>query len=163
MLAVINYYRARWRIEEFFKALKTGCSIEKRQLESYKALTIALAISLPIAYRLLLLRSIARDEPDAPATAVLSPLQIEVLNASLREKNRLGSNPTARQALLAVAALGGFQKHNREPGWQTIGRGYEKLIERVVAYRDGWNAARRAPAPSVSSAPVEGPKRSVES
>lgn len=163
VLAVINYYRARWRIEEFFKALKSGCSLEKRQLVSYKALTIALAISLPIAWRLLLLRSIARDEPDAPATAVLSPLQIDVLNASLREKNRLGNNPTARQALLAVAALGGFQKHNGEPGWQIIGRGYEKLIQRVLAYRQGWDAAQRAAAPSVSRAPVERPKRCVES
>lgn len=146
VLAAIRHYRGRWRIEEYFKAIKTGCAFEKRQLCSFGALSVALAISLPIAWRLLLLRSIARDEPGAPATAVLSPLQIEVLNASLtKEKNRLRGQPTARQALLAVAALGGHQKHNGEPGWQIIGRGYEKLLERELAYRQGWNAAQRAP------------------
>ena len=31
---VVDAYRARWVIEEFFKALKTGCALEKRQLES---------------------------------------------------------------------------------------------------------------------------------
>jgi hypothetical protein len=28
--AVVDAYRARWTIEEFFKALKTGCQFEKR-------------------------------------------------------------------------------------------------------------------------------------
>ncbi len=31
LLAIVDIYRARWIIEEFFKALKTGCSPEKRQ------------------------------------------------------------------------------------------------------------------------------------
>lgn len=31
ILAVVDAYRARWLIEELFKALKTGCSFEKRQ------------------------------------------------------------------------------------------------------------------------------------
>src|SRR5258708_23898155 len=34
VMAVIEYYRARWLIEEFFKALKTGCAVAKRQHES---------------------------------------------------------------------------------------------------------------------------------
>jgi hypothetical protein len=33
--SVVDAYRARWVVEEFFKALKTGCQIEKRQMESY--------------------------------------------------------------------------------------------------------------------------------
>jgi hypothetical protein len=47
--AIVDAYRARWVIEELFKALKTGCQIEKRQLESYEALRNALALFLPIA------------------------------------------------------------------------------------------------------------------
>jgi hypothetical protein len=30
--AVVDHYRGRWTVEEFFKALKTGCAIETRQL-----------------------------------------------------------------------------------------------------------------------------------
>lgn len=43
----MDAYRARWVIEEFFKALKTGCNFERRQLESFQSLRIALAIFLP--------------------------------------------------------------------------------------------------------------------
>jgi hypothetical protein len=31
---IVDIYRRRWVIEDFFKALKTGCSLEKRQIES---------------------------------------------------------------------------------------------------------------------------------
>jgi DDE family transposase len=37
LLTIVDQYRSRWVIEEFFKALKTGCAFEKRQLESYRA------------------------------------------------------------------------------------------------------------------------------
>ena len=30
----MNIYRTRWTIEEFFKALKTGCLYEQREFES---------------------------------------------------------------------------------------------------------------------------------
>src|SRR5690606_4077599 len=56
---VVNYYRSRWLIEEYFKALKTGCLFEKRQLESRGTLMVALAVFLPIAWKMLLSRSVA--------------------------------------------------------------------------------------------------------
>ena len=37
---IIDSYRARWVVEEYFKALKTGCAYEARQLESYDALLL---------------------------------------------------------------------------------------------------------------------------
>jgi len=33
-LEIVEYYEARWVIEEFHKALKTGCNIERRQLKT---------------------------------------------------------------------------------------------------------------------------------
>jgi hypothetical protein len=38
---VLDFYRARWLIEEFHKALKTGCMFEKRQLESFESIDSA--------------------------------------------------------------------------------------------------------------------------
>jgi hypothetical protein len=64
---IVDAYRSRWTIEEFFKALKTGCAFEKRQLASYDALLKALAIFAPIAYELLRLRSAARQTATVPA------------------------------------------------------------------------------------------------
>lgn len=133
--AVIEIYVTRWLIEEFFKALKTGCAFEKRQLESYDALTAALGIFLPIAWHLLLLRQQARNAPDEPAQRVLSPVQIDVLRA--RVPNLVPAAPTAVDVLRAIAYLGGhFIK--RPPGWLVLGRGLQKLLDLEA----GWRLAR---------------------
>jgi hypothetical protein len=134
---IVDSYRARWTIEEFFKALKTGCAYEKRQLESKKALLNALAVFIPIAWRMLLLRTVARSEPLAPARFALTESQIQVLAATA--KRELPSQPTVQQALLAVAALGGHISNNGQPGWHVIARGFQKLI----FLEQGWLAAHR--------------------
>jgi len=123
---VIDCYRRRWLIEEYFKAIKTGCAYEKRQLESSHTLLNALALFVPIAWRLLTLRYLARETPDDDATAVLSERQIQILRA--RDKVPLGRRPTVTALLMAVAAEGGHLKNNGDPGWQVLGRGYEKLL-----------------------------------
>lgn len=134
--AVVDAYRARWTIEEFFKALKTGCAYEERQLETRARLENALAFLSPIAVGLLRTRNAARDQPDRPALEVLTPTQFEVLRAIARKP--LAADASAHDALLAIAALGGHLKRNGWPGWQTLYRGYETL--RVASV--GWVAAR---------------------
>jgi hypothetical protein len=124
--AVIDGYRARWVIEEYFRALKQGCAYEKRQLESRHALLNALAVFVPIAWQLLALRQLSRDAPELPADRVLSPLKITLLQRHPDVK--LASAPTIRQAMLAIASLGGHIKNNGDPGWIVLGRGYEDLL-----------------------------------
>jgi hypothetical protein len=130
----IDAYCARWAIEEFFKAIKTGCQYERRQLESCRALLNALAVFSVIAWRLLLLRHTARTAPDAPANAVLTTQQIRVLGrlSAMKGPNvpkvDLPANPSAEDALRAVAQLGGHLRSNGPPGWQVLGRGYDSLL-----------------------------------
>jgi hypothetical protein len=135
---VVDKYRARWTIEEFNAALKTGCAYEEREFESRDALLTMLAMSLPIACELLWLRSRARTDPSLPATDVLTPLQIQVLRAL--GKRKLPLHPTAHDALLSVAGLGGHLKRNGPPGWVVLYRGMQKL----KAYEAGWAAAQQA-------------------
>lgn len=137
VLQIVDWYRTRWMIEEFFKALKTGCAYEKRQLESLATLLVALALLAPIAWQLLLLRHLARDAPDDAATVVLSRRQIQVLQAAPAGA-RLRKAPTIRDALLAVARLGGHLRQNGEPGWLVLGRGMQKLLWMET----GWAAAQ---------------------
>jgi hypothetical protein len=66
---------------------------------------------------------------------VLTPTQLQVLRRRYRKP--LPAEPTARDVLLAVAAIGGHLKRNGEPGWQTLGAGYEKLLTLV----EGWELA----------------------
>lgn len=136
LLAIVDYYRARWIIEEYFKAIKSGCHFEQRQLQDYQALINLLATLVPVAYRMLLLRSEARRTPDAPAIGLLSPDHMDVLRA--RGRIRLSESPTVREVYLAVAALGGHIKYNGDPGWSTLGYGLEKL----ETLTEGWLAAK---------------------
>lgn len=134
----VDCYRARWTIEEFFKALKTGCQFERRQLESAHALLNALAVLAPVAWRLLLLRHLGRSKTRAPADAALTDKQLEVLRAV--SKKPIGRRPTARDAMLAVAALGGHIKNNGDPGWLVMGRGMHDLLLLEL----GWRAREQA-------------------
>jgi hypothetical protein len=137
LLAVVDHYRSRWVIEEFFKALKTGCGIEKRQLESYHGLSLALAVFIPVAWRLLLLRSISRKIPNAPARTVASDIQLQLL----RHRFKLDAIPrTTEAAAYAVAKLGGHLRRNGPPGWRSLGQGLEALL----LMEAGWKAAMDA-------------------
>jgi IS4 transposase len=135
-LKIVDYYRARWVIEEYFKAIKTGCDFETRQLQDYEGLVNLLAIFVPIAYHLLLIRSEARRDPDQPALSVISEEKLDVLRALGRRP--LPDAPTTRDVYLAIAALGGHIKYAPDPGWRTLARGYEKL----EVLTQGWRAAK---------------------
>lgn len=134
---IVDAYRARWVIEELFKALKTGCAYERAQLETFDALLNLLALQLPIAAQLLALRSLATSSQSSLASGVLSNLQLTVLRAMTRQRLKLPENPTAEQALHAIAALGGHLKNNGPPGWQVLSRGFQDLVR----YTDAWFAA----------------------
>jgi Transposase DNA-binding/Transposase DDE domain len=136
----VDCYRGRWTIEEYFKALKTGCQYERRQLESAHSLLNALAILAPVAWRLLLLRHLARTDERAPATSALTPKQLQVLRAVA--KKPLGRNPSARDAMLAIAGLGGHLKSNGDPGWLVLGRGMHDLLLLELGWRAREDAER---------------------
>jgi len=133
--AVIDWYRRRWKIEEYFKALKTGCAFERRQLQTRAGLVNTLALLAPIAWQLLTLRDQGRKAPTTPARTVLSKQQIQVLSGL--SKRPLPRKPSVEQALLAIAAQGGHLKRNGPPGWQTLGRGLEKLWWAEMGYQLG--------------------------
>jgi hypothetical protein len=136
-LAIVDYYRARWIIEEYFKAIKTGCDFESRQLQDYESLVNLLATFAPIAYRMLLIRSEARRVPDESALTVLTEDHLTVLRAKGRTK--LSESPTVRELYLAIAVLGGHIKYSKkDPGWLTLARGLEKL----ETLTEGWLLAK---------------------
>ncbi len=134
ILRIVDYYRARWLVEEFFKSLKSGCSFQRRQLDSRRTVENALALMIPMAWTLLVLRQRSRLSPAEPSP--LSAQQLAVLRAFSRKP--LGDT-SARTVMLAVARLGGHLKSNGDPGWQVVGRGFAKLL----AYELGWEAARQ--------------------
>lgn len=63
MWEVVDYYRARWTIEEYFKAIKAGCAYKELQHRSDKTLLCALSATSVVAHHLLTLRHFGRHAP----------------------------------------------------------------------------------------------------
>lgn len=125
---VIEYYEARWLVEEYHKALKTGCRVEARQLATAGRLEAMVGLMSVSAVRLLQLKSLARSSPDVPAQRVVPRIWLQMLKGA-RKGLRKVHDLTVRQFYREVAKLGGFlgRKGDGEPGWLTIWRGWEKL------------------------------------
>jgi Transposase Tn5 dimerisation domain/Transposase DDE domain len=126
-IEIVNYYEKRWIIEEFHKALKTGCRIEDRQLETGDRLAPLIGLMSVQAVRLVQLKTVARAEPDRPAEQIVPERYIELLERC--RKLAPGTLVTVRDFFRTLAKLGGFlgRKGDGEPGWLTIWRGWEKL------------------------------------
>lgn len=123
---VVDIYRTRWVIEEYFKVIKTGTAYEKRQLTTAHGLLNILAVTAVVAGDVLLLRSLERHRPDMPATHILPVGLIHFLR-QLHPAFFVSEVTTVQEALRAVAAEGGHLKHNGPPGWLVLYRGYADI------------------------------------
>lgn len=125
---VIEYYENRWLIEEYHKCLKTGCGVEEHALRTADRLEAVTAITSVVATRILSLKMDARNAPDTPANKRVPTLWLTALKA-LRPK-LANKSLTVYDFFREVAKLGGFlgRKSDGEPGWQTVWRGFNKLL-----------------------------------
>jgi hypothetical protein len=141
IIDVLNIYKLRWRIEDFHLTLKSGCRAEALELETADRLTKAVMLYSMIAVRIVALRDLARQEPDAPCTTILSDDAWRALYAKFEKKAADSDTPvpTVRQAILWIGRLGGHLNRKRDgmPGVRTLWRGWRDLTILVAGYRLG--------------------------
>lgn len=125
-LARGEWYALRWLIEEYHKCLKSGCGVEARQMETAQRLAACIALLAVVAVRLLQLKHTARQAPQRAAVECVSADHVRVLAAY---RGRAVETFTAYEFWREVAKLGGFlaRRHDGEPGWQTLWRGWRDL------------------------------------
>jgi hypothetical protein len=147
----IEWYKRRWIIETFHKVLKSGCHVEKTQLETAERIQRYLALFLAIGYRILWITHISRVCPDAPCTVVLAPHEWKALYAKIHRSTALPDVlPTARQVVRWIGALGGHlgRKSDGEPGVTAIWRGWQRLTDlaelRLIYYPEEYATGTRA-------------------
>jgi len=129
VLFVVDCYLARWLVEEFFKALKTGCGYSKRQEESASSLLKVLALSLPVAWFLLELRAMSTLEPQREATELLEDWELSLLKSQTPEYKWGRRAATVKDVLGALAHMGGHHRPKKAVGWMVLGRGYQRFLE----------------------------------
>lgn len=124
---VCRWYSLRWLIEEYHKCLKTGCGIEKRQLENGRALKAILGILGIIAARLLETKFLARNENNKQAKDEIPEIPLRIICKKYKlDEERV----TVKMFWRGVAQMGGFlaRKSDGDPGWQTIWKGMLDLL-----------------------------------
>lgn len=127
---IIGRYTARGWVEEFHKALKTGTGVEDSQMKRAHKVESLVAVLGVVAVRLLNAKWLARARarPDEPVAAqVFGPAALAILAARFGQP---AGGWTHRNVLVAVARVGGFlaRRHDGLPGWQTIWRGWQRLM-----------------------------------
>ena len=126
----IEYYRQRWVIEIFFKALKSGCNIENYQLKTIERLKRVLAIDSIIAWRILFLTAIGRECPDLPASVLFEEYEWKALHARIHMTKDVPEEvPKLSVVMRQIGQLGGHlgRKSDGFPGIITLSRGLYEL------------------------------------
>ena len=132
-MRAIGDYVGRQPIEEWHKALKTGCAVTQRQLKAVERLEPLVGLLSVQAVRLLQLRSLARQAPTDDAAAHVPALWLEAL------KLACGLAPEAKLTLgefwRRLAMRGGFlgRRGDGQPGWITLWRGWVELHRLIDA------------------------------
>lgn len=82
----LRWYTLRWRIEDWHRVLKSGCSIDKLMHETAERLRRAIAINLVIGWRIMLMTLLGRETPDLPADVLFSDIEIRTLRAYAKKR-----------------------------------------------------------------------------
>lgn len=125
---IVGRYTARWWVEEYHKALKSGAGVEDSQLGNGGRLEPLIGVLAIVAVRLLNSKMLARSRPEgSEARESFGPEALELLERRFGQPKGGWTNCSV---LVAIARLGGFlaRKHDGMPGWQTIWRGWQRLI-----------------------------------
>ena len=141
---VVGLYLQRWRVEDFFRVLKSGCRVEFLLFRTAERLRRAIAINAVIAWRIMTMTLLGRQVPDRDprlmfADGELCFLRDYASRYGLKAPERLGD------AVRLVAHLGGYRhrKGDPEPGHQVMWHGQTRLASAALGHEIGFSAGRR--------------------
>jgi hypothetical protein len=136
-IAVLELYLARWEIEVLHRVLKTGCRIEKLQLQEDTRLKPAIALYLIVAWRILYLMKLGREGPEMPCDVVFEESEWKPLCVIVRGGPPPRQPPPLREVILMIARFGGYlgRKGDGPPGPEIMWRGLQSLKNFSIAWR----------------------------
>ena len=114
----LDWYACRWIIEEYHKAMKTGCGIETMEFTKQERLEPAIALVSVLAISLLTLRDTSRrSDADRRLARELIPAEYVTVLSAWRFQMP-ARDLTVHEFCFALARLGGHQnrKHDHPPG-----------------------------------------------
>ncbi len=106
-IRIVSWYALRWRIELFFKTLKSGAKIEESRLIDIERISkYALMLSIK-SLRVLLLTFYSREKPQSSITEILTPYEWKVVKKILH-KGAGRPSDKCKKNIEMIAQYGGF-------------------------------------------------------
>ena len=139
----VRWYSLRWRIEMYFKVLKSGFRVEACRLGNAERLARYLTVMSIVAWRLFMITLIARTDPTTSCTKFIAQHEWKVLYLRTNRNTDLPATPpTVGEVVIWIARLGGYldRKSDGPPGTITLWRGWKRLTDLTK----GWNLATQA-------------------
>lgn len=138
-LLVVKYYTYRWIIEEYHKCMKTGFRLDKTQFKTLPRIEALLGFIAVSSIRLLQLRDIIRNKPNADALEYVDKEDIQIVKAYYNVEE---GTMTIDRFLRYIAQMGGFMNRRSDgnPGWQSLWEGWKFFLglkEGVRLQREG--------------------------
>ena len=132
----LEWYALRWKIETFFRTLKTGCRIEELRLATAERLANCIALCCVVAWRVSWLTMLSREAPEASPAAVFTDAERRMLELATPDRKR--QEPRNLDFYVrAVARLGGYldRASDAPPGPTVMWRGFSRLADLVAGAR----------------------------
>ena len=139
----VLWYCLRWRIEMYFKVLKSGFRVEACRLGHAERLARYLTVMSIVAWRLFMITLIARTDPAVPCSTLLADHEWKVLFLKANKNKSLPKKPPRiGDVVIWVAKLGSYlaRRNDGPPGTITLWRGWKRLVDLT----EGWNLAVQA-------------------
>lgn len=125
---VAEWYRRCWRMKEWLRILKMGCSGDYLSLGPWGFTERSVTVIGVVSWRLTAMMLLLQEAPDLPAEVLYRESELAILRAFSR-KRRLPAASTLGNAVRAMAGMGGYLNRRTDPlpGPQLIWRGYVRL------------------------------------
>ena len=138
---VVGFYLRRWRVEELFRVLKSGCRAEHLAFHAADRLQRAIAINTVIAWRLMAMTLLGRDVPECDAELMFTDIELRFLRDYADDIGR-SPPPNLGAAVLLVASSAATRT--------------ESTIRRPATSSCGGDTNESPPPPSVIAWPRDG-------
>jgi hypothetical protein len=132
---IIQYYLLRWKIEIYFKVLKSGCKVEELQLSELETLANCLSFYMIIAWRVMYLIQLGRECGDMSCEVFFEEEEWRAAYMVKHRKQPPKEPPTLNTMIRIMAEFGGFlgRKSDGDPGPKHLWIGIQRTRDFVHA------------------------------
>jgi len=133
IFTIIKLYVNRFKIEVFFRTLKSGCKVEEVRLQKIERVLPCLALYMVVAWRIMFFTMLGRNHPELPCTVLFDENEWQSVYILVKQQKPPKEPPKLGELIMMIAHLGGHiaNSKKRPPGAEVMWRGLS--VMRVAA------------------------------